>query len=412
VGLKRLLLLVVFAVATSLTLVSAAPAGDFDDSVCPAIDGTDTHLCPGGRAGDAYSFKFKLKEGSGCGPGSEIFKVTSGGFPPGLTLASEGNVSGTPTQAGTFDFYVTVSYTCPTPPSDRRFRIVIAPAIPRLQLQTPAVPISTVGVPFTMQMGSSLPDAKAWSFVEGLGTPPPGLQIGATDGVISGTPTTAGTYSFGVSAVLTSDPLVSPPRSDQTTLQIVVRDPVVVSASAPLAQATKWEVGAPFDAALTATGGTATTYTWALAAGGVLPAGLALGTDGTLTGTPRTAGLTRFTVVATDAEGRTGNFAVVFNVAQRLALATKKLPRGKVGRRYKIKLRTMGGVLPRVIRVTTGPLPKGIRYNRATGVLAGKPTKAGSYRITVEATDELGVTATKSYRILVAATPVKKKKKR
>jgi hypothetical protein len=117
-------------------------------------------------------------------------------------------------------------------------------------------------------------------------------------------------------------------------------------------------------------------------------------------------------VVATDAEGRTGNFAVVFNVAQRLALATKKLPKGKVGRRYKIKLRTMGGVLPRVIRVTTGPLPKGIRYNRATGVLAGKPTKAGSYRITVEATDELGVTATKSYRILVAATPVKKKKKR
>ena len=58
-------------------------------------------------------------------------------------------------------------------------------------------------------------------------------------------------------------------------------------------------------------------------------------------------------------------------------------------------------------KVTKGPLPKGVKLDKATGVLSGKPTKAGRYRITVEATDALKVKATKSFTIVVQQAPAR-----
>jgi hypothetical protein len=43
-------------------------------------------------------------------------------------------------------------------------------------------------------------------------------------------------------------------------------------------------------------------------------------------------------------------------------------------------------------------------------VLAGIPTKAGRYLFTVEATDDLGATSSRTFRIFVRLTPPKKKK--
>ena len=238
-----------FVLAASVTLVPGASAGDFADEPCAAISGSDTHLCPSGKVQVPYSMKFKLKEGSGCGPDTEIFTVTSGNFPPGLTLASEGNISGTPTQAGTFDFYVTVTYSgCAHVPSDRRFRIEILPETPRLVLgpEQTAVPISTVGAAFSLQMTSNLPDAKTWSISSGQ--LPPGLALNTTDGLISGTPTTAETYTFTVQAMLPDG------RSDTKTLAIVVRRAIAIAGPAP----TPSEVGVPLELELSATGGTET----------------------------------------------------------------------------------------------------------------------------------------------------------
>ena len=77
----------------------------------------------------------------------------------------------------------------------------------------------------------------------------------------------------------------------------------------------------------------------------------------------------------------------------------------RVGKLYRLKLRTTGGVAPVKWKVTKGPLPKGIKLDRATGVLSGKPTKAGKYKITVEATDSLKVKSTTSFTIVVQAPP-------
>jgi hypothetical protein len=164
---------------------------------------------------------------------------------------------------------------------------------------------------------------------------------------------------------------------------------------------TLWEVGVPFTSKLTPTGGSGT-YTFALAAGS-LPTGLALAADGTVVGTPRAAGIARATLRLSDNEGRTADYAANFGVASRLAVSTLALKPGKVGRLYRAKLATTGGLLPKKWKIKTGPLPHGIRFDRTLGLLSGTPTRPGRYRVTFEATDALKVTSAKTLVITVLA---------
>ena len=159
---------------------------------------------------------------------------------------------------------------------------------------------------------------------------------------------------------------------------------------------TLWEVGVPFSAKLTPSGGSGT-YTFTLAAGS-LPTGLALAADGTVVGTPRAPGVFRSTLRLADNEGRTADYAANFGVAARLAVSTLALGPA-VGRLYRAKLASTGGVLPRKWKIAKGPLPKGIRFDPALGILSGTPTKAGRYRVTFQVTDGLKVVAKKTLRI-------------
>jgi len=398
VGIRRLLAVFVLVLAASVAVISDAPAGDIADEPCPDVAGPNTGTCPAGRVGVAYSLRFLLKEGSGCGPGKESWSVSSGSFPPGLTIASEGVVSGTPTQAGNFRFFLRVTHPdipgeCLGSWSDREVTIPILPEIPRLVLQPEqsGVPISTVGTSYALQMTANLADTKTWSIVEGTEALPPGLSIDATTGLISGTPTTAGSYSFTVQAVLTSDP-----RSDTKRLTVTVRDRVTITAP----KLPPSEIGVPFEHVLVVAGGTGVdTYTWSVS--GTLPQGVTFD-QGTLSGTPRAAGRFVLAVTATDAEGRTATYQAVLNVAQKLAIGTTRLKAARVGRLYRAKLASLGGVNPKKWKLT-GKLPRGVRFNKTLAVLNGKPLKAGRYRVTAELTDALQVKVTKTFTIVVVA---------
>jgi hypothetical protein len=235
-----------------------------------------------------------------------------------------------------------------------------------------------------------------WSIVQGQ--LPAGLRLNPVTGVIWGAPTTEGSSSFVVHAALDDG------RAGTKSLTIAVRQPLAIQAPKPFAAPgapTLWEVGVPFAAKLAASGGT-DTYTWSLAEG-ALPTGLALASAGTVAGKPRVAGAFRATIRLTDSEGRTADYPTVFRVASRLAISTLKLQPGKVGRLYRAKLATTGGLLPKRWKVTSGPLPRGIRFDRTLGVLSGTPTRPGRYRVTFQATDALKVTSTKTLVINVLA---------
>ena len=158
----------------------------------------------------------------------------------------------------------------------------------------------------------------------------------------------------------------------------------------------------PFEAMLVASGGTGT-YTWSLTSG-VLPTGLTLA-DGAIAGTPTVAGVYPFIATVTDSESRTASYPGRIVVAPKLAFATLLLRPGKVGKLYGAKVKTLGGVRPVTWRILLGPLPRGVRFDRTTGTLFGTPKKPGSYRVTFEATDVLGVKAAKTLRIVVAPAP-------
>lgn len=408
VGIKRLLLPALLALVSALVVVAVAAAGDIADAPCPDASGTDTATCPAGTEGVPYSITFKLKEGSGCAPGDDSWSVSSGSFPPGLSLSSSGTVSGTPTQAGSFTFYVTVSFPvypgCNGGFSDKKITIPINPGVPRLILQPEqtGVPVGTVGTAYSLPMTSNLSELK--TFAISAGTLPPGLAIGASDGVISGMPTTAGTYTFTVLAAINGDPHQ---RSDTKTLAITVRNAVTIAAPATALPAS--EVGVPFELELSASGGTET-FTWT--ALGRLPTGVTLA-DGVLSGTPRRAGTFAFSVNATDGEGRTAAYAGRLVVAPRLRVPRQPLGPARQGAAYRSNtLRTIGGVLPQRWRLLNGRLPLGVRFAPKLGMFIGKPRKAGRYRIAVEATDALDVTAKRSFVIVVRPAPALKAKKK
>ena len=387
---RRLARAVVAAGLVATVLVSGAGALRFSD---------ESYLTPTGVVGTPYTHRFTGpppdQEGRGCDP-PYTFLVDSGSLPPGLSLSSDGLVSGTPIQAGSYSFYVSMHDDptdkpwCNPASAEREFTITV---IGRLVIGPESVGPGTVGVPYSVAMTATLSEPKAWSI--SAGALPPGLTLDATSGVIAGTPTSAGSFPFTVRAVV--DEL----RSDTKALTIVVRDPLVVTGSRPFdprKHLARTEVGIRFAAALSATGGSGT-YAWSLSGGG-LPPGVALAPNGRLAGRAGGAGTYRFTVSVADGEGRSAVFDGAISVAPRLEIVTRRLRPGSVGRFYRAKLVARGGVPP-TRWSAAGWFVQGLRFDSTHGLLVGTPRDPAVYRFTVEATDALGVTRTRALTLVV-----------
>ncbi len=377
----------------------------------PCQDTQPLFVCPAGSVGASYSIT--LKPSGGNGP-PYTYYVRAGSLPAGLSLDSNtGVISGTPTVAGAATFGLELQdkpedpgclgcgcvarHTC----AYRDFQITI---LAGLSIDNQSIPAGTIGQQYSQALSATVITATnpragtpatgvTWSLSSG--TLPPGIAL-SPDGILSGAPTTEGAFQFVVKAQRDAV------QVDTETFSLSVRQPLNVTPAKPFATPpapTAWEVGVPFSAKLTPAGGSGT-YTFA-AGTGTLPTGLVLGPEGTISGTPRTAGVYRATVKVSDSEGRSLDYPANFGVAARLAVSTLALKPGKVGRLYRAKLASTGGLPVKTWKVATGPLPKGLRLDRTLGVVSGTPKKAGSYRVTFQVTDGLKVVAAKTLRLTV-----------
>src|SRR5690606_29966993 len=124
------------------------------------------------------------------------FALTAGSLPPGLTLSSAGVISGTPTTVGTYIGQVTASNGT-APDAVQTFNITIASAAVPPTITSTAPGNGTMGVAYSHTYTAT--GTAPISFALTAGSLPPGLTLSSA-GVISGTPTTAGTYIGQVTA--------------------------------------------------------------------------------------------------------------------------------------------------------------------------------------------------------------------
>lgn len=390
------LILTLFALAaTALVVTPGAAAGDFADEPCVDAGG-DIYLCPVAQQGAGYSVRFKLKEYEGC----DRFRVTSGSMPPGLTLSSDdGIASGTPSAAGTYTFYVTVDYpTCPNPKnaSDRQFRINVNPQVLRMFVATDSLPDASIGqayAPPGLTTGNGSPSS--WSLASG--TLPPGVQLGS-NGVISGTPTASGAFSFTVQAN-------GPNNNDTRQLSIFVLAPLELQdlkgKKAPTTGLTASSLlNAPLTTGLKAVGGR-TPYVFSTA--GTLPPGMTLDpATGTITGTGTAAGTYRSTLTVTDQTGAKQSVPFAITVRPLLQfVAAKTLPIGRANRFYATRIPVSGKDARTALFAVAGRIPPGLELNETTRRLEGTPLVAGRYRIRVYAFTATGAPISKLFTITV-----------
>lgn len=268
---------------------------------------------------------------------------------------------------------------------------------------TNTCPPSKVGTPYSVRFveteGSGCgPGRQTFHFDSGV--LPPGLTL-AADGTLSGVPTQVGTFQFYVEMrEPQDDPANCAGKRTQKQFTLKICRELSVVSSPPLPE--RAEVRVPLRMKFSYCGGMGL-LVWSVSAG-ELPAGVTLGVDGSVFGAPRAAGTYRFTATATDSQLRSVSATRALSVAARLVLRTQRLPAGNVGRTYRVGLSAVGGVVPRVWKVTRGRLPSGIRLVPALGVLTGTPKKPGRHRFTVEVKDRLGAKSTSTLSIVIQAS--------
>ena len=203
--------------------------GNTATSSCSIVvsSSTLTLSCPTGTAQVGVAYSSALVASGGVAP--YTFSVTIGALPPGLSLnSSTGAITGTPTTAGTYNFTAQV-----VDSQENTATSSCSIVVSSLTLSCPTG-TAQLGVAYSSALvvtGGVAP----YTFSIISGSLPPGLTLNTSTGAITGTPTTAGTYSFtaqvvdsqGNTASASCSIVVTTPGTSPTTTTLTLTPPNV-----------------------------------------------------------------------------------------------------------------------------------------------------------------------------------------
>ncbi len=226
---------------------------------------------------------------------------------------------------------------------------------------------------------------------------PATLSIDPQTGIIEGTPTTQGSFSFSVTVTDANQATASAAY----TLNVKPQAPIANPVTAPVAANSSSNI-----ITLNIMGGTATGV--AVASQASHGTATASGTSITYTPTTGYSGSDSFTYTATNDGGTSTPATVSITVTApaptfTFSPAAGTLTPGTVGTRYTQTITASGGSGTYTYAVTSGTLPTGFTVDPTTGLLSGTPTTARNYSFTIAATDANNVTSTVTYNLAIAA---------
>jgi hypothetical protein len=254
-----------------------------------------------------------------------------------------------------------------------------APTVAPVSIATSSVPGAQMTVPYSAAV-TATGGSGSYSWTIAQGTLPPGLLLNRTLGVISGTPTTAGSFPFAVTA---SD-AANTANSATTSYTLVVSGPPlqITTLLAPTARET-----VAYSAALTASGGSGS-YNWSLSSG-TLPPGLTFSPQGSLSGVPTTPGTYTFIVRVADAQNAALTASMSYSIPVQAAVKILAPPSTLTPLRntpfaYAF---VAANIIGNAAWTMSGNLPQGLTFNSTSGILSGTPRTGGSTTVRITVSD-------------------------
>ena len=320
----------------------------------PPLQIITTSPLPDGVSGATYGAQFAATGGV---PGYS-FAATAGSLPAGLSLSSNGILSGTPAKTGDYRFTVQVTDSTGATASAGFLLTIKAPP---LTITTSAFADAPLGTAFNTQFTAT---GGVPPYVWGAsGSIPSGTTFNGS-GVLSGTANSIGAFQFTIQATDSVGTVATKAYSINITKQSLT-----IGGSAGNGQ-----VGVPYSATFTASGGKAP---YSFSASG-LPAGLTFsGTSIGGTPAPGSQGTYTVTVTVTDAAGATASATSSVTItAAALQITTDSLPNGTIGSPYSASVSASGGAPPYTF--SAGGLPDGVEHVGRRGDQRDHPGHRGS----------------------------------
>ena len=311
---------------------------------------------------------------------------TAAALPAGLNIvAATGSITGTPTTAGSTAVLLGATNVFGTGSATLTITVGAAGAPPFIT-NNPLTVAGTVGTPLSYTiLATGSPN-----FYSAAGLPS-GLGLNVLTGVISGIPRVAGVTVAAFTATNNNG-------TDASVLTFIIAAsnvaPVITSPASAVGT-----VGTPFATYRIIATGLPTSY----GATNLAP-GLRLDLlTGAINGTPTTAGITIATISATNAFGTT-TAALTITVAAPFdapIITSSPASSGTVGKLFVTYLITATG---QPTGFAAAGLPAGLTCSSLTGAINGTPTAAGSFAVTLAATNAVG-TSTATLTIVISGVP-------